>query len=106
MTQNVMSNHHQKVLATLYRLDPVHVALTERSRMLRTHTGAAIARRLVGPLHRWYRRRITVQQLEGLSDCQLKDIGVVRGEIPAFVDALLAEHAPSPLAHSEHRLAA
>ncbi|MFQ5755181.1 MAG: DUF1127 domain-containing protein [Acidiferrobacterales bacterium] len=104
--QNVMSNHHQKVLATLYRLDPVHVALTERSRMLRTHTGAAIAHRLVEPLRRWYRSHVTVRQLEGLSDWQLKDIGVVRGEIPAFVDALLAKETPPKLAYSEHQLAA
>ena len=104
--QNVMANHHQKVRATLYRLDPVHVALTERSRMPRTHTGVAIAYRLVEPLRRWYRHRLTVRQREGLSDWQLEDIGVVRGEIPAFVDALLAKEPPPKLAHSGQRLAA
>lgn len=38
---------------------------------------------------RWNHRRATIHALHGLSDWQLRDIGLTRGEIPAVVDAAL-----------------
>ncbi|GMQ89998.1 MAG: hypothetical protein BMS9Abin10_0338 [Gammaproteobacteria bacterium] len=105
--QNVLSTHHQKVLPMLYRLDPVHVALTERARLRQARAAVGIARRAIKPLRLWHRRQTTIRQLRCLCDWQLKDIGVVRGEIPAFVDALLAENTALGFAvDSKHRMAA
>lgn len=42
-------------------------------------------------LLRWrHRRRGAIRELRRLSDWQLEDIGIVRGEIPAVVDKLLS----------------
>ncbi len=38
-------------------------------------------------LRRWNRRRVAIRELTALPDWVLKDIGVIRGEIPAVVEA-------------------
>ncbi|MFQ5757460.1 MAG: DUF1127 domain-containing protein [Acidiferrobacterales bacterium] len=51
--------------------------------------------RLLAGLRRWNRRRATVRALNGLSDWQLKDLGISRGEISEVVEARLrAEQTP------------
>jgi uncharacterized protein YjiS (DUF1127 family) len=51
--------------------------------------------RLLAGLRRWNRRRATVRALNGLSDWQLKDLGISRGEIGEVVEAWLrAQPAP------------
>ena len=47
------------------------------------------ATRLAGPFTRWHRRRRAVDELSGLSDHMLRDIGIARGEIRDVVDGLL-----------------
>ena len=37
---------------------------------------------------RWYARREVRRQLQALSDRELKDIGVVRGDIPRIVSEM------------------
>lgn len=51
--------------------------------------------RLLAGLQRWNRRRATVRALNGLSNWQLKDLGISRGEISEVVEARLrAEQVP------------
>jgi uncharacterized protein YjiS (DUF1127 family) len=53
-------------------------------------TGSRFVQR-VFELLRWQpRRRGAIRELTRLSDWQLQDIGIVRGEIPAVVDTLLS----------------
>lgn len=47
-------------------------------------------------LRRWHTRNVTIRQLTALSDWQLKDLGLSRGEIPALVDRLLSATLSSP----------
>ncbi|MFQ5938048.1 MAG: DUF1127 domain-containing protein [Acidiferrobacterales bacterium] len=44
---------------------------------------------LFSRVQQWNRRRATIRTLRSLSDWQLKDIGLTRGQIPAAVDAAL-----------------
>lgn len=37
----------------------------------------------------WNRRRRAIAELRGLSDAQLKDIGIARADIPSLVDDML-----------------
>lgn len=46
-------------------------------------------------LHRWNRRRVTINALMALSDWQLKDLGITRGQIPEIVDARLSGKPPA-----------
>jgi len=39
----------------------------------------------------WNKRRVAIRELYALSDRQLADIGVVRGEIPTLVDKMLTQ---------------
>lgn len=39
----------------------------------------------------WHKRRVAIRELYALSDRQLADIGLIRGEIPAVVDKLLKQ---------------
>lgn len=46
---------------------------------------------------RWNHRRATIHALGELSDWQLRDIGLTRGEIPAVVEAAFAaKHSAHP----------
>lgn len=40
-------------------------------------------------LRRWHTRNVTIRELAALSDWQLRDLGVTRGEIPSLVDRLV-----------------
>lgn len=42
---------------------------------------------LLARFKRWNHRRATIHALHGLSDWQLRDIGLTRDEIPAVVEA-------------------
>ena len=42
---------------------------------------------LLGRFKGWNHKRATVRALHGLSDWQLRDIGLTRGEIPGVVEA-------------------
>lgn len=59
-------------------------ALAALARLARTLTEAAVA--LKAAVRRRLERRATIRQLEALSDRMLADIGLVRGDIPGFVD--------------------
>jgi uncharacterized protein YjiS (DUF1127 family) len=56
-------------------------------------------RPLIARLKRWNHRRATVQALHELSDWQLRDLGLSRGEIPAIVEAAFA---PKEQAYPTH----
>lgn len=47
-------------------------------------------RQLSARFKHWNHRRATIQALSGLSDWQLRDIGLTRAEIPAIVEAAFA----------------
>ncbi len=52
--------------------------------------------RLIAGFRRWNHRRSTIRVLTALSDWQLKDLGISRGEIPEAVEARLrAQQAPA-----------
>ncbi len=40
-------------------------------------------------LRRWHTRNVTIRELSALSNWQLRDLGITRGEIPSLVDRLL-----------------
>jgi uncharacterized protein YjiS (DUF1127 family) len=40
-------------------------------------------------LRRWHTRNVTIRELSALSDWQLRDLGITRGEIPSLVDGLV-----------------
>lgn len=40
-------------------------------------------------LRHWHTRNVTIRELSALSDWQLRDLGVTRGEIPSLVDRLV-----------------
>ncbi len=40
-------------------------------------------------LQRWHTRNVTIRELSALSNWQLQDLGVTRGEIPSLVDRLI-----------------
>ncbi len=42
-------------------------------------------------LRRWHTRNVTIRELTALSDWQLRDLGITRGEIPGLVDGLVNE---------------
>ncbi len=42
-------------------------------------------------LRRWHTRNVTIRELAALSDWQLRDLGVTRGEIPSLVDGLVSK---------------
>lgn len=78
-----------------------HVAATQAQLawQLRTHEWNRIldlTDGLTRAFKRWRQRRASIRALQVLSDWQLKDIGVPRGDIPAVVDRDLG--APSPAA--------
>ncbi len=50
-----------------------------------------LAKRLVAAARRHHHRQATIRVLRGLSDWQLADIGIERGQIPLVVDGLLAK---------------
>jgi uncharacterized protein YjiS (DUF1127 family) len=47
-------------------------------------------------LRRWHTRNVTIRQLSALSDWQLRDLGVTRGEIPSLVGHLVNGAPASP----------
>ena len=62
-------------------------------------------------LRRWHTRNVTIRELTALSDWQLRDLGVTRGEIPNLVDRLLngapampAIELATPVAHDAEKL--
>ena len=55
---------------------------------LTTHRVVSAAERLMNRLAGWRRARQTEAALRDLSDAQLSDIGVRRGEIADFADSL------------------
>lgn len=68
-----------------------------------TRISAALSRRASTALRRWQKRR-TIRALERLSDWALNDIGLSRGEIPRFVDDLVADDPrPASLAQTAGR---
>jgi uncharacterized protein YjiS (DUF1127 family) len=40
-------------------------------------------------LQRWHTRNVTIRELSALSNWQLQDLGITRGEIPGLVDRLI-----------------
>jgi uncharacterized protein YjiS (DUF1127 family) len=40
-------------------------------------------------LRRWHTRTVTIRELSALSNWQLRDLGIARGEIPSLVDGLV-----------------
>ncbi len=40
-------------------------------------------------LGRWHTRNVTIRELSALSNWQLQDLGITRGEIPSLVDRLI-----------------
>ena len=40
-------------------------------------------------LRRWHTRNVTIRELSALSNWQLRDLGIARGEIPSLVDGLV-----------------
>ncbi|MFQ6023395.1 MAG: DUF1127 domain-containing protein [Acidiferrobacterales bacterium] len=93
--QNVSLAHRQKVLGTLHRFDPVQVHLTRQLGDARPLRVIALTRRSLAALRRWQRRRTSIRALEALSDWQLKDIGVARGDIRAIVEQQLGAGSPT-----------
>jgi len=45
--------------------------------------------RLVAELRRRHRRNLSIRELRALDDRQLRDIGILRGDIPQVVDELM-----------------
>jgi uncharacterized protein YjiS (DUF1127 family) len=57
---------------------------------VRRGAGAAdMVRNAAQAVRTWNKRRVAIRELYSLSDRQLADIGVLRGDIPAIVDKLL-----------------
>ncbi|MEE8211025.1 MAG: DUF1127 domain-containing protein [Acidiferrobacterales bacterium] len=96
--QNIHSQHREKVLTTLHKFDPVQVGLAQQLHGPRSHRILELASRLMAALRRSHRRRVTIRALEQLADWQLKDMGILRGDIPAIVDRHLNAAPPSPRA--------
>jgi uncharacterized protein YjiS (DUF1127 family) len=72
---------------------------------------ATLRRAVVTPVVTWYNRQRMFEELNGLSDHVLADIGLTRAQIPAFVKqayrpASVATVADAPALHSETRPAA
>lgn len=88
---HALSDHHDKILATLRALDPVQVRLSQRVATPTPSALAQLAHTLAAALRRWHRRRVTIQALKALPDYVLADIGVRRGEIRAVVRRLSRE---------------
>ena len=59
--------------------------------MFRTFIETALAR-----LARDRVRRLTIRELQGLNDHLLADIGLVRADIPAYADRLIAQRTAVP----------
>lgn len=78
----------QKVLAMLYALDPVQVALTRQRIESRLWSQLTSLRET---LQRWARRRASIRALENLPDWQLRDIGIPRGQITKVVDTIISQ---------------
>ncbi len=58
----------------------------------RTGSGVSDMFRKAGnAMNIWHKRRVAIRELYALSDRQLADIGLIRGEIPAVVDKLLKQ---------------
>ncbi|MDZ7839837.1 MAG: DUF1127 domain-containing protein [Gammaproteobacteria bacterium] len=56
------------------------------------HRGSGISdmiRKSANAMSTWHKRRMAIRELYALSDRQLADIGLIRGEIPTVVDKLL-----------------
>lgn len=63
---------------------------TPRVADVRTGSGFADTLRKAGrAMSTWQKRRLAIRELYALSDRQLADIGLIRGEIPAVVDKLM-----------------
>lgn len=50
-----------------------------------------LLRKAVHSVSIWNKRRLAIRELYALSDRQLADIGLLRGEIPTVVDKLLKQ---------------
>ena len=59
---------------------------------------------IAGAITKWHKRNKTIRELSKLNDHLLKDIGISRGEIRTFVDAMLT--APEPRRAARPRLVA
>ena len=55
-----------------------------------------LVRKLFAALRRWHRRRTAIRELRALPDWQLRDIGVSRRGISAFVDKSLTSITKRP----------
>ena len=87
--QNVSLAHRQELAATQAQLAR-HLRTPEWNRILDLTDG------LTRAFRRWRQRCASIRALQVLSDWQLKDIGVPRGDIPAIVDRDLSAAPPSP----------
>jgi len=65
-------------------LDNVHTTDLPRGSGL-----AGTLRKAATSFRTWNKRRLAIRELHALSDRQLADIGVIRGEIPTLVDKML-----------------
>jgi uncharacterized protein YjiS (DUF1127 family) len=54
-----------------------------------------VLRQMGAALGRWRRRRAGIRALNELSDRQLQDIGLTRGQIPETVEAMLDRPVPA-----------
>ena len=50
-----------------------------------------IVRKTAARMSTWNKRRVALKELYALSDRQLADIGLIRGDIPTVVDKLLKQ---------------
>lgn len=82
------------ILPIEYTPEPRLRAVRKSRRSLRHRFASAlhaVSRWLIQYCH----RHATLKELQRLSDAQLRDIGLVRSEIPQVVEALLQEAVPS-----------
>ena len=86
--QSLSSTRSHRRLVTQMALTP-QLRTPEWNRIL------DLTETLTFALRRWYQRRTSMRALQVLSDWQLRDLGVPRGDIPAIVDRHL-KVAPRP----------
>jgi uncharacterized protein YjiS (DUF1127 family) len=73
---------------TGHRISPAEYAMMARGETLATaliavgrFAGEAFGRFVVKPLRTWNKRRVTYDELMGLDDHMLRDLGITRGQI-------------------------
>jgi len=69
-------------------------ATIDTPRVADVRRGAGISdviRKASAAMSAWNKRRVALKELYALSDRQLADIGLIRGDIPAVVDKLLKQ---------------